>query len=311
MKLVEAIDLYIRRRRSAGANLHGPEIILRSFLHHFGNLDLHRIRTSQITKFLNERRRGQSTNWRGKYGALKLFFAYWCLRGRLRQSPVPLTVPKSPQDFVPYIYSCAELQRLVKNLPQCQRPSACLITAVTFRALLLVLYGTGMRLGEVLGLRIADVDLAQNLIRVRQTKFYKTRLVPIGDDVHLVIENYLSSPYRKTGADSPLFQSKRRDRIKAALAERTFRRLRKICGVRRPDTFYFQPRIHDLRHTFAVHRVTEWYRQGADVQKLLPALSTYLGHVSLESTQRYLTMTPELLQQANDRFERYAKGGAQ
>jgi len=65
------------------------------------------------------------------------------------------------------------------------------------------------------------------------------------------------------------------------------------------------------RHTFAVHRVTEWYRQGADVQKLLPALSTYLGHISLESTQRYLTITPELLQQANNRFERYAKGGAQ
>ena len=69
-------------------------------------------------------------------------------------------------------------------------------------------------------------------------------------------------------------------------------------------------RIRHSRHTFAVHRVTAWYCQGADVQKLLPALSTYLGHVSLESTQRYLTMTPELLQQANDRFERYATGGA-
>jgi integrase/recombinase XerD len=308
MKLAEAIDLYIRRRRSAGAYLHGPEIILRSFLHHFGNLDLHRIRTSQITEFLNGRRRGRSSNWRGKYGALKLFFAYWCLRGRLRHSPVPLTVPKPPQDFVPYIYSRAELQRLLKNLPQCQRPSTCLISAVTFRALLLVLYGTGMRLGEALGLRVADVDLAENLIRIRETKFYKTRLVPIGDDVHLVMENYLSSVSREKRADSPLFQSKTRDRIKAALAERTFKRL---CRVQRPGTFSFQPRIHDLRHTFAVHRVTEWYRQGADVQRLLPALSTYLGHVSLESTQRYLTMTPELLQQANDRFERYAKGGAQ
>jgi integrase/recombinase XerD len=144
-----------------------------------------------------------------------------------------------------------------------------------------------------------------------ETKFYKTRLVPIGDDVHRVIENYLSSPCRKKRADSPLFQSETRDRVKAALAERTFRRLRKLCGVQRRGTFSFQPRIHDLCHTFAVHRVTEWYRQGADVQKLLPALSTYLGHVSLESTQRYLSMTPELLQQANDRFERYATGGPQ
>lgn len=311
MKLSEAIDLYIHRRRAVGACLHGPETILRSFLHHYGNLDLHRIRTAQITEFLNGRRGVRPGTWRGKYGALKLFFAYWCLRGRLRQSPVPLTAPKPPQDFIPYIYSRAELQGLLDALPECQRCSACLITAVTFRALLLVLYGTGIRLGEALGLRIADVDLAQDLIRIRETKFYKTRLVPIGGDVHRVIEKCLSSLNRKKRADSPLFQSKKRERIKAAIAERTFKRLRKMCGVRRPDTFSFQPRIHDLRHTFAVHRVTDWYRQGADVQKLLPALSTYLGHVSLESTQRYLTMTPELLQQANDRFERYATGGAQ
>ena len=88
-----------------------------------------------------------------------------------------------------------------------------------------------------------------------------------------------------------------------------FARLRRIAGVERHDGSYFQPRLHDLRHTFAVHRVTEWYRQGADVQRLLPALSTYLGHVNLSGTQRYLTMTPELLQQANDRFERYLCGG--
>ena len=189
----------------------------------------------------------RSSTWRGKYGTLKLFFAYWGLRGRLRQSPVPLTAPKPPQDFIPYIYSRTELRRLLKALPQCQRPSACLITAVTFRALLLVLYGTGMRLGEALRLCVADVDLTQDLIRIRETKFYKTRLVPIGDDVHRAIENYLSSPNRKKRTDSPLFQSKTRERIKAAIAQRTFKRLRKMCGVQRPDTFSFQPRIHDLR----------------------------------------------------------------
>jgi len=113
---------------------------------------------------------------------------------------------------------------------------------VTFRALLLVLYGTGIRLGEALGLRIADVDLAQDLIRIRETKFYKTRLVPIGGDVHRVIEKYLSSLNRKKRADSPLFQSKKRERIKAAIAERTFKRLRKMCGIRRARIlFRFNP----------------------------------------------------------------------
>ena len=70
------------------------------------------------------------------------------------------------------------------------------------------------------------------------------------------------------------------------------------------------PRLHDLRHSFAVHRLTDWYRQGADVQRLLPVLSTYLGHTDLAGTQVYLSMTPELLQQASSRFERYASGGS-
>jgi integrase/recombinase XerD len=85
--------------------------------------------------------------------------------------------------------------------------------------------------------------------------------------------------------------------------------LRRLAGIARDEKSTYQPRVHDLRHTFAVHRLTEWYRQNANVQRLLPALCTYLGHAELGSTQRYLTMTPELLEQANRRFERYVSGG--
>jgi len=85
-----------------------------------------------------------------------------------------------------------------------------------------------------------------------------------------------------------------------------FRHVRQQAGIYRGDGARYQPRLHDLRHTFAVHRLTSWYRQGADVQKLLPQLSVYLGHVLLASTQVYLRMTPELLTEANARFERYS-----
>ena len=88
-------------------------------------------------------------------------------------------------------------------------------------------------------------------------------------------------------------------------------RARDSALIRREDGASYQPRLHDLRHTFAVHRLTQWYRQGADVQKLLPRLSVYLGHGSLAATQAYLSMTPELLQQASARFERYACGEGQ
>ena len=84
--------------------------------------------------------------------------------------------------------------------------------------------------------------------------------------------------------------------------------MRRQAGVRSPKGARFQPRLHDLRHSFATHRLTSWY-QGADVQRLLPVLATYLGHVNLAGTQVYLSMTPELLREAALRFERYAETG--
>jgi integrase len=89
--------------------------------------------------------------------------------------------------------------------------------------------------------------------------------------------------------------------------QNAFKRLRNHAGIHRTDGGRYQPRLHDLRHTFAVHRLTSWYQQGADVQRLLPNLSVYLGHINVASTQVYLTMTPELLQEASARFESYAR----
>jgi integrase len=184
------------------------------------------------------------------------------------------------------------------------------MSEATFRTLLLFLYGTGMRLGEALRLRVMDLDLTLDLVTIRDTKFYKSRLVPLGPDLARLIRQYLHQRGRQNQPYRPLFQTKSGHPIAAQVAAISFARLRRIACVERRDDSYFQPRLHDLRHTFAVHRLTEWYRQNADLQRMLPALSTYLGHVSLSATQRYLTMTPELLQQANHRFERYACGGS-
>jgi integrase/recombinase XerD len=117
-------------------------------------------------------------------------------------------------------------------------------------------------------------------------------------------------PARQNQHYRPLFQTKRCYPIRLQVVDKSFSRLRRIAGIARHDKSSYQPRLHDLRHSFAAHRVTAWYRQNKDVQRLLPALSTYLGHVDLSATQRYLTMTPELLEQANRRFEQYVCGGA-
>jgi integrase len=221
---------------------------------------------------------------------------------------MPLAAPKYTQTFVPYIYSRRELRLLFDAVPRCQRRSTCRTSEITLRTLLLFLYGTGMRTGEALRLRLVDVDLDRAVITIRGTKFYKSRLVPLGADVVQVLRQYLATPGRWNQHYRPLFQSRQHKRLGHSTVDANFRRLCILAGVRRSDTSSRQPRLHDLRHTFAVHRLTEWYKTGANVQLLLPALSIYLGHIDLSSTQCYLTMTPELLAEANHRFQDYVDG---
>jgi site-specific recombinase XerD len=182
------------------------------------------------------------------------------------------------------------------------------------RALLLLLYGAGLRISEALRLTLADCDLEQSLLTIRETKFYKSRLVPLGPDLSQALKLYLAARSERrhpAPAEAFLLVTRHSLPVSVQLAEDSFKRICRKVGVRRTDGSRFKPRLHDLRHAFAVHRLTACYREGEDVQRLLLQLSTYLGHVDLDSTQRYLTLTPELLGQASHRFEQYAapRGG--
>ena len=155
------------------------------------------------------------------------------------------------------------------------------------------------------------MDLANSAAHHRNTKFFKSRLVPIHPDLTKVLRDYArwrAATHPSAGTTSTFFLSKQGEAVHRCSLASAFKRLREYAGVRRSDGGRFQPRLHDLRHAFAVHRLTEWYRQGADVQRLVYHLSVYLGHARLAHTQVYLTMTPELLQQAGTLFERYARG---
>jgi len=222
---------------------------------------------------------------------------------------MPAVVLKVPKTFMPYIYTRAEIRKLLDATSLSQEKNWCAMSAQTFRTLLLFLYGTGLRLGEALRLERRYVDLADAVVRVEQTKFYKSRLVPLGPDVGQLLARHLAQRKPEDSTCQNVFQTKSSEPIELQTVDLSFRRLRQHAGIARYDFTAFHPRVHDLRHSFAVHRLVAWYQQGKDVQRLLPALSTYLGHVDLSGTQRYLTMTPELLQQASERFEQYALAG--
>jgi site-specific recombinase XerD len=237
-------------------------------------------------------------------------YRYLLNRRYVINSPLPTQIPKEPEPLIPYIYSQEELRRVLqaaqKQKPWCKLEADCL------RALLLLLYGAGLRISEALRLTLGDLDLADRLVTIRETKFYKTRLVPMGSDLTQALTAYLAAR-RERGHPSPpeafLLVTRHSLPVSVQLAEDTFKRLCREVGVRRNDHSRFLPRLHDLRHSFAVHRLTACYREGGDVQRLLPQLATYLGHIDIGCTQRYLTLTPELLGQASQRFEQYAAPG--
>jgi integrase len=107
--------------------------------------------------------------------------------------------------------------------------------------------------------------------------------------------------------NAPFFYGRHNKSLNLGTIESAFERIREKAGICRTDGAKYQPRVHDLRHTFAVHRLTSWYQQNADVQQLLPALSVYMGHTHLSATSVYLTMTNDLLQEAGKKFENYVK----
>ena len=313
MTLREAIKQYILWRQAHGAKFTTGANLLRQFLGHAdGDAACDAVTTGQVLVFLAGA--GPLTRHReNKYYALAGFWRHAISRGHATRSPLPDNEPRSPVRAPPYIYSRDELRRLVDPaIIEASRRGAVQLDAITFRTLLLLLYGAGLRFSEATRLTLADIDLVDAVLTIRATKFYKSRLVPIGPQLARVLDGYMHFRGRAglaQGEAALLLSNRDGSPLASSTVHAAFDALRRTAGVHGAASGRQIPRLHDLRHSFAVHSLTAWYRNGADVQRLLPVLSTYLGHADLEGTKVYLSMTPELLRQASLRFERYAGGG--
>jgi integrase len=201
--------------------------------------------------------------------------------------------------FLPYVFTPMEIRRLLRSAAAWRGSR---FRATTLRTLLTILYCTGLRPGEAVRLALDDCDLDQRTFHVRESKG-KTRLVPFGDDLARLVQAYLRARARVTPvpvAGRLLIRSDGHGLSPAttgAWIARLFRRM----GLK-PATGRRGPRPYDLRHTYAVHRLTAWYRAGVDIHTRLPWLSTYMGHDDLLGTEAYLTATPELIALASHRF---------
>lgn len=311
--LRQAVENYIQWQRDHGAKFQSDAQRLQHFSKTMGDgIDCDGLRRDAVLAYLAGN--GILTRTRaGRYGAVAGFYRYAISRGYASRSPLPDpdSEPRRPKSPRPYIYSHDELQRLFGAIGS-TRERAIQFDGDTFRTLLLLLYGSGLRVGEALKLKIKDVDLLQSVLTIRDGKFYRSRLVPVGPHLAKALRDYAvqrATRPMSNGEESTFLANQNGQSVPYMTVMNAFKNLLRAAGIRKSNPKIQSPRLHGLRHTFAVHRMTSWYREGADVQEMLPILSIYMGHVKLEGTQVYLSMTPELLEEASQRFERYVFGG--
>ena len=200
----------------------------------------------------------------------------------------------------PYLYTDKEIRQLVEAARQLGG-----LFGLAHYSLFGLLSVTGLRLGEVLNLKIGDVDLAQGILVIVGTKFGKSRLVPIHRSTQEALVHYAQKRDRALGPGlTYFFVSQRGHRMDAGAVRKVFYRLSRKLGLRAPTASH-GPRLHDFRHRFAVRTLINWYRSGQEVERRLPVLSTFLGHGHVNDTYWYLTLCPELMGLAVRRLEEF------
>jgi len=271
-----------------------------------------------IEQFLASRPRSTPRSYNHLLGVLRVFFAWLVDYGMLATSPVRIRARRRTQGRVPFIFDLAHAQRLITvaaALPDNARTPQ---RGMTYATAFALLYGLGLRVGELTRLTRADVDLERRLLVIRETKFGKSRVVPFGPRLALRLADYMSAREGASEGDrhgplapaAPVFSFLAGRAIHPGTLSQTFLHLVRALAFERPDGVA-RPRLHDLRHSFAVGTLLRWYQTGANPAAHLLQLSTFLGHVDPASTAVYLTMTADLLDAASARFAGFAAPLAQ
>ncbi len=271
--------------------------------------DLVEITPAVVDKFLLSRPRSRPRSYNHLRCTLGRLFSYLVDRGKLAEAPLRSPPRRGSYQRAPFIFEPAAAHRLLAVARTLPSNGGTFERGSTYFVIFAVLYGLGLRVGEVCRLCLKDVDLERQLLIIRETKFYKSRLVPFGPKLGALLAQHLRQRQAvldgTPSEDQPLFSLRGGRPVNPGTVSQTFHALVPRLRLAIPPGVS-PPRLHDLRHSFAVGALTRWYRQGRDPATNLLALSTFLGHVDVNSTALYLTTTPQLLQQASHRFQAFA-----
>lgn len=309
--LAEPIRQFLAAKRALNRRFDTEEKALRLFDRHLGGLSitcLGDVTPTVIEAFVTSRPRKRPRSYNHLLGVLRRLFDWMIGQGLLDVSPLRLRSRRVTSRRMPYLFDLPQASRLIEVAATLPDNNRAIGRGATYATIFAVLYGLGLRVGEVARLTVADIDLARNLLVIRGTKFGKSRLVPFGPQMAARLTAYLEvrrQPSAVLPPDAPVFSFTAGRSIHPGTISQTFHamvprlNLTMAAGVA-------PPRVHDLRHSFAVGTLLHWYREGSDPAARLLQLSTFLGHVNPASTSVYLTITAELLEAAGDRFGRYA-----
>jgi len=305
--LPQAVRVYLSMRRDLGFKLQAAGKGLLDFASF-----MHRRHAAYITQELaltwaQKPANAQPAYWANRLSYVRGFARYRSATDPRTQVPPQGLLPFQPKRARPYLYSDDEIRRLLRAALQmpCRYERGNLLRWVYY-CLFGLLSVSGLRLAEARNLELQDVDIKSAVLTVRNTKFGKTRLVPLHASTCKVLADYIDRRARhwaKRPVSSYLFVSSWGNRLDSGQIHRAFYVLSRQVGLR-GDSDSHGPRLHDMRHRFATNTLVNWYRSDQDPERLLPVLSAYLGHVHVEDTQWYLNGCPELMGEAMRRLER-------
>jgi integrase len=300
--LRQAINDYIELRRSLGFKLRDMADDLRNFATFLESKAAPYVTTELAMEWAMQPADHQPSDWAQRLSFVRVFARHWHATDPRTEIPPAGLLPFRPQRARPYLYSEPEIQQLLTaalNLPPRQG-----LRPWTYHCLFGLLAVSGLRISEALKLEQADADLREGILTIRQTKFGKTRLVPLHPSTREAMGDYAQRRNRllRNVSSACFFLNDHGRRLDGSAVRRTFYDLSRQIGLRGPED-HKGPRLHDFRHRFAVRTLVQWYRSNEDIERRLPVLSTFLGHGHVADTYWYLSVEPELMGFATRRLE--------
>ena len=300
------IKRHLNLRRSLGSVLKNAEYCLDAFDQYLAKYfpDIQTIRRDMIVGYLETTRHLHSTSRCDQLTQLRQFCRFLFQLNPDTYIPEKNLLPHGKVKLKPHIYSKTEIQKLIQLSKKLPPPGS--LRPQTYAVLIGLLCVTGLRISEALGLNLEDVDLCNGLLYIRQTKFFKSRIVPITKSTAEALNRYRNKREEfghDISSSAAFFINERARRCKSDTVQETFRYLTKQTGMKTLQGGY--PRLHDFRHSFATRWLAEIYQSGKDPNAYLPVLSTYLGHSNIANTQVYLHTSLDLLRNVGEKFRQH------